>query len=108
MVAGVAARVSAALSWAAQRRGMEMMTLPPEVLKAFKGRPHLTTIELAKAMNRHPNTLRELYRAGVLPSHPDGLGIVKPRRVFTRDDVEVMFKRIKAKQNGTKSRVKKR
>ena len=67
--------------------------IPPQVLAAFEGEPHLTMPALARVLRMDRKTLDGHRKAGILPVHIKGTGLERRHYVCTLADVAEFYRR---------------
>lgn len=70
--------------------------LPPRVVDAFADRVYLNVPELSNAMQLSRPTVRRYIDRGMLPFRLIGVGNRRKHRLFTLQDVKVLWRRISA------------
>jgi len=80
----------------AKRRAHVPADLPPRVVNAFTDRIYLNVPELCNAMQLSRPIVRGYIDRGMLPFRLIGIGNRRKHRMFTLEDVEVLWRRISA------------
>ncbi len=72
--------------------------VPETIRQAFAGHPYLSTPKVARALEIDGGTLRKHTAAGDITCHYKGLGIRRPRRVYTLADVAGFLRKMRSEQ----------
>ena len=75
----------------ATRDTPQFSDVPEAIVDAFRTRPLMPFLQLAKLLGMDRTTLRDHVRAGHVPWRQKGVGKKSPPRVFTLSDVAILL-----------------